>query len=208
MRSPKSGFFKSTTPREIFFSVDETFVTATPDAGPPLITETPHDRATMADNKDALRALKIKTGVLTRVKKELAMYHKEVETEGAKLEKMKSEGMDPHDIKQQDQVLGESSMMIGDCTTRMENAFNDLVAAMVRSRKSTRRGVRSRDPLVSVSKRLDRPAHLTDLRLTASPLRAFHLPATQDEHGPACEGSEESAAAQTVLDEVESMLEA
>lgn len=162
----------------------------------------------MADNKDALRALKIKTGVLTRVKKELAMYHKEVETEGAKLEKMKSEGMDPHDIKQQDQVLGESSMMIGDCTTRMENAFNDLVAAMVRSRKSTRRGVRSRDPLVSVSKRLDRPAHLTDLRLTASPLRAFHLPATQDEHGPACEGSEESAAAQTVLDEVESMLEA
>ena len=62
--------------------------------------------------------------------------------------------------------------------------------------------------LVSVSKRLDRPAHLTDLRLTASPLLAFHLPATQDEHGPACEGSEESAAAQTVLDEVESMLEA
>jgi tubulin-specific chaperone A len=86
----------------------------------------------MADNKDALRALKIKTGVLTRVKKELAMYRKEVVTEGAKLEKMRSEGKDPHDIKQQDQVLGESSMMIGDCTTRMENAFNDLLAAMVR----------------------------------------------------------------------------
>lgn len=32
----------------------------------------------------------------------------------------------------QDQVLGESSMMIGDCTTRMENAFNDLLAAVVR----------------------------------------------------------------------------
>jgi tubulin-specific chaperone A len=157
MRSPKSGFFKSTTPREIFFSVDETFVTATPDAGPPLITETPHDRATMADNKDALRALKIKTGVLTRVKKELAMYHKEVETEGAKLEKMKAEGMDPHDIKQQDQVLGESSMMIGDCTTRMENAFNDLVAAMVRSRKSTRRGVRSRDPFARFRFKTSRP---------------------------------------------------
>ena len=116
--------------------------------GPPL-TETPDDCATMADNKDALRALKIKTGVLTRVKKELAMYRKEVETEGAKLEKMKAEGMDPHDIKQQDQVLGESSMMIGDCTTRMENAFNDLVAAMVRARNSTRRGVHSPDPCAS-----------------------------------------------------------
>jgi tubulin-specific chaperone A len=111
----------------------------------------------MADNKDALRALKIKTGVLTRVKKELAMYHKEVETEGAKLEKMKAEGMDPHDIKQQDQVLGESSMMIGDCTTRMENAFNDLVAAMVRSRKSTRRGVRSRDPFARFRFNTSRP---------------------------------------------------
>jgi len=32
----------------------------------------------------------------------------------------------------QDQVLGESTMMIGDCKTRMENAFNDLLAAVVR----------------------------------------------------------------------------
>ena len=34
----------------------------------------------------------------------------------------------------QDQVLGESTMMIGDCKTRMENAFNDLLAAVVRAR--------------------------------------------------------------------------
>lgn len=95
-------------------------------------TALPHRSYQMADNKDALRTLKIKIGVLTRVKKELAMYRTEVTAEGAKLEKMKAEGMDPHDIKQQDQVLGESSMMIGDCTTRMENAFNDLLAAMVR----------------------------------------------------------------------------
>ena len=177
--------------------------------GPPL-TETPDDRATMADNKDALRALKIKTGVLTRVKKELAMYRKEVETEGAKLEKMKAEGMDPHDIKQQDQVLGESSMMIGDCTTRMENAFNDLLAAMVRARNSTRLGVHSPDSCASALFRFKtsfRPARLADLRLTA-PHRASHLRAPQDEHGPACEGSEESAAAQAILDEVEPMLEA
>jgi len=95
----------------------------------------------MAENKESLRALKIKTGVLTRVKKELAMYEKEVVTEGAKLEKMKAEGADAHDVKQQDQVLGESKMMITDCETRLENAFNDLLEAVVRAttRRSTRR---------------------------------------------------------------------
>ena len=60
-----------------------------------------HTKRTMADNKEALRALKIKTGVLTRVKKELAMYTKEVTTETEKLKKMQSEGRDAHDIKQQ-----------------------------------------------------------------------------------------------------------
>lgn len=98
-----------------------------------LVSSRRHCRR-MADNKESLRALKIKTGIMTRVKKELAMYRQEVETEGAKLEKMKAEGRDPFDIKQQDQVLGESSMMIGDCKTRMENAFNDLLAAVVRAR--------------------------------------------------------------------------
>ena len=56
----------------------------------------------MADNnKEALRALKIKTGVMTRVKKELAMYQKEVAAESEKLKTMQSEGRDAHDIKQQ-----------------------------------------------------------------------------------------------------------
>ncbi|EEH56743.1 uncharacterized protein MICPUCDRAFT_27395 [Micromonas pusilla CCMP1545] len=82
-----------------------------------------------ADNREATRALKIKTGVLTRVRRELAMYSDEVAKETAKLETMKAEGRDPHDVRQQDQVLGESSMMIGDCKTRMENAFNELLAA-------------------------------------------------------------------------------
>lgn len=86
------------------------------------------------------------------------MYRAEIVSEGAKLDTMKANGRDPHDIKQQDQVLGESSMMIGDCTTRRENAYNDLLAAM-------------------------------------------------DEHGKDCDGSEESAAAQAILDEVEPLVE-
>ena len=96
----------------------------------------------MADNKEALRALKIKTGVMTRVKKELAMYEQEVKTETEKLETMKSEGRDPHDVKQQDQVLGESTMMIGDCKSRMEGAFNDLLAAVVSPSGARERQIR------------------------------------------------------------------
>ena len=96
----------------------------------------------MADNKEALRALKIKTGVMTRVKKELAMYEQEVKTETEKLETMKSEGRDPHDVKQQDQVLGESTMMIGDCKSRMEGAFNDLLAAVVSTSRARERQIR------------------------------------------------------------------
>ena len=95
----------------------------------------------MADNKEALRALKIKTGVMTRVRKELAMYEQEVKTETEKLEAMKAEGRDPHDVKQQDQVLGESTMMIGDCKSRMESAFNDLLAAVVSPGASARRQI-------------------------------------------------------------------
>jgi len=96
----------------------------------------------MADNKEALRALKIKTGVMTRVKKELAMYEQEVKTETEKLETMKSEGRDPHDVKQQDQVLGESTMMISDCKSRMEGAFNDLLAAVVSPSRARERQIR------------------------------------------------------------------
>ena len=99
-------------------------------------------RDTMADNKEALRALKIKTGVMTRVKKELAMYEQEVKTETEKLETMKSEGRDPHDVKQQDQVLGESTMMISDCKSRMEGAFNDLLAAVVSTTGARERQIR------------------------------------------------------------------
>ena len=149
----------------------------------------------MADNKESLRALKIKTGIMTRVKKELAMYRQEVETEGAKLEKMKAEGRDPFDIKQQDQVLGESSMMIGDCKTRMENAFNDLLAAVVRARHREPARPNSPHPRRGCPREAVR-----DLTRAARSRR-------QDEHGEACDGSEELAAAKAILDEVEPLIE-
>lgn len=48
-----------------------------------------------------LRNLKIKTSTCKRIVKELHSYEKEVETEAAKTAKMKENGADPYDLKQQ-----------------------------------------------------------------------------------------------------------
>ena len=45
------------------------------------------------------RQLKIKAGVVRRVRKELGMYKGEAERETAKVEALRAEGADPHDIK-------------------------------------------------------------------------------------------------------------
>ena len=91
-------------------------------------------------------------------------------------------------------MLGESSMMIGDCKTRMENAFNDLLAAVVRARH--REPAR---PTPSSRRGCPREA-VRDLTRTARSRR-------QDEHGEECDGSEELAAAKAILDEVEPLIE-
>ena len=60
----------------------------------------------MADvGKDARRALKIKCGSVTRLRKEIGTYEKESATEAAKLESMRAANACPHDIKQQARSL-------------------------------------------------------------------------------------------------------
>eukprot|EP00244_Chara_vulgaris_P014550 TRINITY_DN9183_c0_g1_i10.p1 TRINITY_DN9183_c0_g1~~TRINITY_DN9183_c0_g1_i10.p1 ORF type:complete len:113 (-),score=33.46 TRINITY_DN9183_c0_g1_i10:872-1210(-) len=75
---------------------------------------------------DMKKQLKRKTDVYKRVSKELQSYEKEVAREQAKVDKMKAEGADPFDIKQQENVLAESQMMIPDCRKRLTKALQDL----------------------------------------------------------------------------------
>lgn len=49
--------------------------------------------------------IKIKTGTLKRVFKEVKSYEKELQMEIARTEKMKAEGADSHDLKQQVSML-------------------------------------------------------------------------------------------------------
>ncbi|GAU45625.1 hypothetical protein TSUD_254010 [Trifolium subterraneum] len=73
-----------------------------------------------------VRSLKIKTSTCKRLVKELHSYEKEFEREAAKTTDMKDKGADPYDLKQQENVLAESRMMIPDCRKRLEAALEDL----------------------------------------------------------------------------------
>ncbi|CAH2060032.1 unnamed protein product [Thlaspi arvense] len=78
-----------------------------------------------------IRNLKIQTSTCKRIVKELHSYEKEVEREAAKTADMKDKGADPYDLKQQENVLGESRMMIPDCHKRLAAAIADLKSTLV-----------------------------------------------------------------------------
>ncbi|KZV45088.1 Tubulin folding cofactor A (KIESEL) [Dorcoceras hygrometricum] len=83
-----------------------------------------------------LRNLKIKTSTCKRIVKELHSYEKEVEREAAKTADMKANTADPYDIKQQENVLAESRMMIPDCHKRLEASLTDLKGFLVELEES------------------------------------------------------------------------
>ncbi|XP_021663154.2 tubulin-folding cofactor A [Hevea brasiliensis] len=86
-----------------------------------------------------LRNLKIKTSSCKRIVKELHSYEKEVEREAAKTAEMKGKGSDPYDLKQQENVLAESRMMIPDCHKRLEAALAGLKVTLVELEESDRK---------------------------------------------------------------------
>ncbi|KAG2332926.1 hypothetical protein Bca52824_004106 [Brassica carinata] len=79
---------------------------------------------------ETIRSLKIKTSTCKRIVKELHSYEKEVGREAAKTAHMKDKGADPYDLRQQENVLGESRMMIPDCHKRLEAALADLKSTL------------------------------------------------------------------------------
>jgi len=62
----------------------------------------------MADPKEgegARRALRIRSGAVARLHKEIGLYEAEAAKEAAKAARMRAEGACPHDVKQQARVL-------------------------------------------------------------------------------------------------------
>ncbi|CAK8538885.1 unnamed protein product [Lathyrus sativus] len=84
-----------------------------------------------------VRSLKIKTSTCKRLVKELDSYEKEVLRESAKTADMKDKGADPYDIKQQENVLAESRLMVPDSRKRLEAALEDLKGTLAELLKET-----------------------------------------------------------------------
>ncbi|XP_040988432.1 tubulin-folding cofactor A [Juglans microcarpa x Juglans regia] len=86
-----------------------------------------------------IRNLKIKSATCKRIIKELHSYEKEVEREAAKTADMKEKGADPYDLKQQENVLAESRMMIPDCRKRLEASLADLKGTLAELEESNQK---------------------------------------------------------------------
>ncbi|KAJ9574530.1 hypothetical protein L9F63_008303 [Diploptera punctata] len=78
----------------------------------------------MADPR--IKSIRIKTGVVKRLAKEKVMYEKEADQQRERIQKLKDQGKDEHDIKKQEEVLQESLMMVPDCQRRLVKAFDEL----------------------------------------------------------------------------------
>ncbi|CAG8687520.1 24008_t:CDS:2 [Dentiscutata erythropus] len=74
----------------------------------------------------SLNTLKIKTGVVKRYFKEEKSYHKEVEDQEKRIEKLTAEGADPSVINKQKEVLEESQRIIPDVQSRLKGAYEEL----------------------------------------------------------------------------------
>uniref|UniRef100_A0A7S1MZS0 Tubulin-specific chaperone A n=1 Tax=Phaeocystis cordata TaxID=118079 RepID=A0A7S1MZS0_9EUKA len=81
---------------------------------------------------DLKRQVKIKTGIVKRLRKELAMYEQEKVQNDKRVEDMRASGADTYDIRQAERVADESAMMIPDCKGRFDAAFSDLEKLVVR----------------------------------------------------------------------------
>ncbi|KAL0483865.1 tubulin-folding cofactor A [Acrasis kona] len=75
---------------------------------------------------DVKRQLKLKSAAAKRLLKEFQSYQQEETREKQRLEKLISEKADETSIKQQKNVISETSQMIPYCKKKLEQAVEDL----------------------------------------------------------------------------------
>mmetsp|Transcript_19018 Transcript_19018/g.24656 ORF Transcript_19018/g.24656 Transcript_19018/m.24656 type:complete len:119 (-) Transcript_19018:498-854(-) len=72
------------------------------------------------------KQIAVKTNIVKRLVKEVAHYRAETQEHVDRVNKMRSEGKDPYDIKKAQEVLEETRMMIPDSKRRLNDAIEDL----------------------------------------------------------------------------------
>lgn len=89
----------------------------------------------MSDVTKEKRQLKIKTGAVTRLWKEVGLYSKEQEEHEAKVEKMLAEGgAEEWNIKNGRKMADESKRMVADTQNRLTSAVAELRDLVVYAR--------------------------------------------------------------------------
>ncbi|KAG8469533.1 hypothetical protein KFE25_005988 [Diacronema lutheri] len=83
-----------------------------------------------------LKRLKVKTGVVQRIVKDLNVTKAEIEAQVAKVEKMKAEQADIYDIKKQEEVLAECTSSRPQDEERLAKALDDLTRTVDEVRDS------------------------------------------------------------------------
>ena len=77
-------------------------------------------------NKNLLRQLRIKSGIVSRISKDISSYQDEAGIQQKRLERMKEEGQDEYDIMKMGLVVQESLMMVPHCVKKLVTANADL----------------------------------------------------------------------------------
>ena len=77
-------------------------------------------------DKELLKKVKIGTGVVKRLHKEVIYYEKEAKALTKKVEEMIKDQKDEYEIKKQREVAQESESMIPDTQRRLKSAIEDL----------------------------------------------------------------------------------
>jgi len=89
----------------------------------------------MSDTAAVRRQLKIKSGVVTRLKKEYELYQKEAVDQKLKKDKFVADGAEDWDIKNAGKMLDESEKMIKDSSERLGKAYGELRDLVVSAKK-------------------------------------------------------------------------
>ncbi|KAG8949293.1 hypothetical protein FRC04_008895 [Tulasnella sp. 424] len=80
----------------------------------------------MSETAALQKQLKIKTGVVERLIKEVAVYRKEEENERKRVDKLVAEGAEGADLRNAEKILQEAQKMVPDAETRMKAAVHAL----------------------------------------------------------------------------------
>ncbi|KAI9017037.1 tubulin binding cofactor A-domain-containing protein [Gaertneriomyces semiglobifer] len=75
---------------------------------------------------DLLRKIKVQTGAVKRIGKDLSYYEQEAEKQQERIKKLVTEGADEHDVRKQEEVLEETNQMLPESRQRLATAQKAL----------------------------------------------------------------------------------